>query len=69
MGSLKLGKPDVAMDAPSHVRGIHQGNERGNYEKMPGHTPSGTSTAERSTGVSAELEEPIAPGMPNLPPA
>jgi hypothetical protein len=69
MGSLKLGKPDVAMDAPSHVRGIHQGNERGNYEKMPGHTPSGTSTAERSTGVNAELEEPIAPGMPNLPPA
>ena len=69
MGGLKLGKPDVAMDAPSHVPGIHEGNERGNYEKMPGHTPSGTSTAERSTGVNAELEEPIAPGMPNLPPA
>ena len=68
MGNLKLGKPDVAMDAPSHVPGIQQGNARGNYEKMPGHNPDGTSTAERSTGINPQIEEPIAPGMPNLSP-
>ena len=67
MGNLKLGKPDVAMDAPSHVPGIHQGNSRGNYEKMAGHKPDGTSTAARSTGVTGT--EPIDPSMPNLSPA
>ncbi|TMK25876.1 MAG: hypothetical protein E6G62_03970 [Actinobacteria bacterium] len=69
MGNIKLGKPDVAPDAPSHVPGIKQGNARGNYERMPGHNPDGTSTAERSTGVDPPGEEPIAPGMPNLSPA
>jgi hypothetical protein len=69
MGSIKVGKPDAWPDMPAHVSGIHQGNARGNYEKMPGHKPDGTSTAERSTGVNPKLREPIAPHMPNLSPA
>ena len=69
MGNLKLGKPDVAMDAPSHVPGIQQGNARGNYEKMAGHNPDGTSTAARSTGIDPKAHEPIGLGMPNLSPA
>jgi hypothetical protein len=56
-------------DMPSHVKGIPQGNAKGNYEKMPGHRPDGRSTAERSTGINVANEEPIDPRMPNLSPA
>jgi hypothetical protein len=59
---------DVKPDAPSHVKGIKQGNSKGNYEKMPGHKPDGTSTAARSTGINAKNFEPIDPRMPNLSP-
>jgi hypothetical protein len=55
--------------APTHVKGIKEGNATGNYEKQPGHKPDGTSTAERSTGVSAGKRNPIDPRMPNLSPA
>ena len=37
---LRLGKPDVRPDAPSHTRGIKQGNARGNYEQ-PGRAQAG----------------------------
>jgi hypothetical protein len=53
----------------THVEGIKQGNSKGNYEKMTGHKPDGTSTAARSTGVNAAAREPIDPRMPNLSPA
>ena len=53
----------------THVKGIKAGNSKGNYERMEGHRPDGTSTAERSTGVNAEAREPIDPRMPNLSPA
>jgi hypothetical protein len=69
MANLRLGKPDVRPDAPSHVKGIKQGNSRGNYDKQPGHKPDGRSTAERSTGINAKAREPIDPSMPNLSPA
>jgi hypothetical protein len=69
MENIKLGPPDVSPDTPAHVPGINQGNAKGNYEKMRGHKPDGTSTAERSTGINPGKREPIAPGMPNLSPA
>jgi hypothetical protein len=69
MANLKVGKPDVAPDAPSHVSGIKRGNSTGNYESMAGHLPDGRVTAERSTGVNAKARNPIDPRMPNLPPA
>jgi hypothetical protein len=56
-------------DDPTHVKGIKEGNSKGNYEKNVGHKPDGTSTAERSTGVNAKGAEPIDPRMPNLSPA
>jgi len=52
-----------------HVKGIKEGNAKGNYEKSPGHKPDGTSTAVRSTGINAAAREPIDPRMPNLSPA
>jgi hypothetical protein len=69
MAELKVGKPDVAPDAPAHTPGIKQGNAEGNYSKQPGHLPDGRATARRSTGINAGNEEPIDPRMPNLPPA
>jgi hypothetical protein len=69
MASLNVGKPDVTPDLPSHVRGVKQGNAKGNYERQPGHHPDGTSDARRSTGVNPERRDPIDPRMPNLAPA
>ena len=69
MGNLKVGNPQGEPAQPTHVHGIREGNSRGNYEKMAGHRPDGTSSAERSTGVLAKHAEPIDPSMPNLSPA
>jgi hypothetical protein len=69
MGSLRIGKARVKPDAPGHVKGIKQGNAKGNYERQPGHLPDGRSTAERSTGIDAAARNPIDPRMPNLSPA
>jgi hypothetical protein len=66
--TLKVGKPHVDPEKPSHTPGVKMGNALGNYEKMAGHTPDGRSTAARSTGIQAKRHEPILPGMPNLSP-
>ena len=65
---MRVGKPDVSPQTPSHVKGIKQGNSKGNYESQPGHKPDGRSTAERSTGINPKAREPIDPSMPNLSP-
>jgi hypothetical protein len=69
MTKIDTGEPQARMDQPTHVKGTHQGNSVGNYEKQPGHLPDGRSTAERSTGIDAKRRNPIDPSMPNLPPA
>lgn len=66
MAIIKFGRAQVTSDLPSHVPGVNEGNAKGNYEKMEGHRPDGTSTARRSTGINARAEEPIDPSMPNL---
>ena len=68
MANVRVGKPDVKPDKPSHMAGVYQGNATGNYEKQVGHLPDGRSTAARSTGVNAKAREPIDPRMPNLSP-
>jgi hypothetical protein len=65
---LKPGKRATRPDAPSHVRGVKQGNSTGNYEKQEGHLPDGRATAARSTGINPENRNPIDPRMPNIPP-
>ena len=69
MPNIKAGEPDVRPEQPTHVRGINQGNAKGNYEAQKGHNPDGSSTAERSTGVNPKAHGPIDPSMPNLSPA
>jgi hypothetical protein len=69
MSKIKTGGAHTAPAEPTHVKGINEGNTPGNYDKMAGHNPDGTSTAERSTGIQSKAHEPIAAGMPNLSPA
>lgn len=63
--AIRVGKPDVRPDTPSHVKGVDQGNSR---KKQPGHHDDGTADARRSTGVSPRKHDAILPIMPNLPP-
>ncbi|MBA3892135.1 MAG: hypothetical protein H0X69_00340 [Gemmatimonadales bacterium] len=66
--NLTVGKPQTSPGAPTHVKGVKQGNSPGNYEAQDGHLPDGTSTAARSTGINAKNRNPIDPRMPNLSP-
>jgi hypothetical protein len=66
--NMKVGRADVDPSLPSHVPGVQEGNAVGNYEKQGGHLPDGRSTAARSTGINADMQEPILPVMPNLSP-
>ncbi|WP_165984780.1 hypothetical protein [Streptomyces sp. YIM 98790] len=67
MGSIRTGKPDARPDTPTHVPGIHQGNE-GPYEKQVGHHRGGTADARRSTGVNPKRLNATSKIMPSLPP-
>ena len=68
MAHIRVGKPDVAPDTPSHTKGVRMGNEPGGYEKQVGHKKDGTADARRSTGISPGKHNPLLPAMPNLPP-
>lgn len=67
MSRLRVGKPQITPDAPSHLSGVPQGNS-GPTEAQPGHNADGTATARRSTGINATKRNPILAIMPNLPP-
>jgi hypothetical protein len=66
--NLKVGKPQVKPDTPTHVAGVSKGNSKRAYQKSPGHLPDGRSTARRSTGIRPSGHDPIDPRMPNLSP-
>jgi hypothetical protein len=78
MGNIRVGRPDTKPDAPSHTKGVYQGNEPGGIEGDPGlhytgergaGRPGAKSTARKSTGINPEARNPIDPNSPNLPPA
>ncbi len=68
MANIRVGKPHVKPDKPSHVRGVREGNSTGHYQRQKGHEPDGRSTAQRSTGIAPKDHNPIDPRMPNLSP-
>jgi hypothetical protein len=71
--NLKVGEPDVRPDAPSHVRGVKQGNRPSGIRRHLDEKPVGPlmaeATARRSTGINAEGHGPIDPRMPKVTPA
>ena len=68
MGRIRVGKPQVKPDTPSHVSGIRQGNTPVSYKKQAGHYPDHKADARRSTGIRPKKHNPILDVMPNLPP-
>ena len=54
MAEIRVGKPDVKIDASAHTKGVPQGNAPGNYEKQAGHHDDDTADARRSTGHRPE---------------
>ena len=68
---LVVGKKDVDLTAPSHVRGVHEGNWPGRMKKLArraGVDEDTTGDLSRSTGINAGERAPIMPGMPKLSP-
>ena len=66
MSEIRVGKPDVKPDTPSHTKGVRQGNSP--RKKQAGHHGDGTADARRATGVRPKHHNAILPIMPNLPP-
>jgi hypothetical protein len=67
VGRIRVGKPDVKPDTPTHVAGLHQGNS-GPYSSQPGHNADGTADARRSTGIHWKNHNAILKIMPNISP-
>lgn len=67
MAEIRVGKPDVKPDTPSHTKRVQQGNS-GSHHRQAGHNKDGTADARRSTGVHPKKHNAILPIMPNLPP-
>jgi hypothetical protein len=69
VGNIKVGRPDVTPEAPSHIAGVREGNRRAHLLPQPGFEGKGLTAranSRRSTGVNARAEEPIDPRMPRL---
>jgi hypothetical protein len=72
VNNIRIGKPQVKVDTPSHTRGVNEGNKPGSEKKQPGIKPEGdkaTGTARRSTGINSKSRNAILPEMPNLSPS
>jgi hypothetical protein len=70
ISNIKVGKPDVKPTAPSHVRGVYQGN-RHHPMLRKGENDSedrAEGAARRSTGINPDEHEAIDPRMPKLSP-
>lgn len=70
--NISVGKPDVKPDAPSHVKGVREGNQPGKKKEAGIHhvgQSKAISDARRSTGINPEMHDPIDSSMPNLTPA
>lgn len=68
MGQIRVGRPAVKIDAPTHVPGIRQGNKPSAYKHQSGHHKDGTADARRSTGINPKRHDAMLKAMPNLPP-
>ncbi len=74
VANVRVGKPDVSPDRPSHVRGVREGNNPGGMKQaginlfQEGIHNEAHGTAARSTGINADDRNPIDPSMPNLSP-
>jgi hypothetical protein len=72
IANVRVGKPEVSPERPSHVPGVHEGNRPGLTWREGGikkRRLTAEASARRSTGINPELHEPIDPKSPRLTPA
>jgi hypothetical protein len=72
LSNVRLGKPKTKPDAPSHTRGVAEGNRRHGAARDFVVIEEGAdvrATARRSTGINPAQREPIDPRSPHLTPA
>lgn len=73
VGNLRVGKSDVKLTAPSHVKGVREGNGSGHLKRQKGfhdvQDRRAYGSGARSTGINARSRDPIDPRMPNLSPS
>ncbi|MEU6577607.1 hypothetical protein [Streptomyces sp. NPDC046805] len=67
MSNVRVGRAQAKPDTPTHVPGMHEGNE-GPYEDQAGHHEDGTADARRSTGIGSKRHDALLDIMPNIPP-
>jgi hypothetical protein len=71
ISNVRVGKPAVTPDKPSHTKGVNEGNKPGGMKKEAGLKPEGDrgkGSARRSTGINPKAHNAIDPRMPNLSP-
>lgn len=73
IANVRVGEPDVEPSAPSHIRGIFQGNHPHVTQRHKGieeeSKTRGTADARRSTGIRPKAHDVIDPKMPKISPA
>lgn len=72
VANICVGTPDVEPDAPTHVRGVFEGNKPHLLQRHKGieeEASAGKGDARRSTGIRAGHHDVIDPRMPKLSPA
>lgn len=70
-GNIVVGRKDVDIATPSHVRGVHEGNWPRKLRRRPGIRGAdieAITVPTRSTGINPEARWPIDPNMPKLTP-
>jgi len=73
IANIVVGKPDVSPEAPSHVKGVFQGNRAHKLQRHKGIEEESETRAEgsarRSTGIRPKEHDVIDPRMPKISPA
>jgi hypothetical protein len=73
IANVRVGEPDVEPSAPSHVRGVFQGNHPYALQRHKGieeeSKTRATAGARRSTGIRPKAHDVIDPKMPKISPA
>ena len=72
ISNVRVGRPDTKPSAPSHTKGVREGNEADGAGRQQGfRLEKGKlrATGRRSTGINAKDREPMDPRSPKLTPA
>lgn len=73
IANIRVGEPDVKPTAPSHVRGVYEGNKHGLLQRPRGiedeEPARAVGSARRSTGIRPGAHGVLDPRMPRLSPA